>query len=167
MRKLAITLAVSAMLGLATVASAALPVNGPFAGKTSVRPINGFSDLVTFTAAGGKTLKKFQFGTLGCFGVGSFPIGTDPYGDPTNTAIVKGTIRVAANGSFTITTKPVLADPQGTVTTAVITGTFTNGTTASGTITITQNSNGDTCGPSKMKFTVAKGTPSSLGLMGP
>jgi hypothetical protein len=166
MRKLAITLAVSAMLGLVAAAAAALPVKGPFAGKTSAKRINGFNDLVTFTSSG-KTLKKFQFGTLGCFGVGSFPVGVDPYGDATNTATVKGTIPVSAKGTFTVITKPVLADPQGTVTTAVIQGTFTNSTTASGTITITQNANGDKCGPAKMKFTVEKGTPSSLGLTGP
>ena len=125
MRKLAITLAVSTMLVLAVAASAALPVTGPFAGKTSLRPINGFSDLVTFSVSG-KSLKKFTFGTLGCFAIsGAFPVGTDPYGDPTATAVVKGSIPVTPMGTFTITAKPVLADPQGTVTTAVIQGSFT------------------------------------------
>jgi hypothetical protein len=168
MRKLASTLAVSTTLALAAAAGAALPVNGAFAGKTSLRPINGFNDLVTFTSTGGgKVLKKFQFGTLGCFGNGAYPLGVDPYGDPTALAIVKTSIPVSLKGTFLLTTKPVMADAQGTVTTAVIQGTFTNSTSASGTITISQNSNGDTCGPSKMKFTVAQGTPSSLGLNGP
>ena len=90
MRKLAITLAVSTTLVLAVAASAALPVTGPFAGKTSLRPINGFSDLVTFSVSG-KSLKRFTFGTLGCFAVsGAFPVGTDPYGDPEATAVGQG-----------------------------------------------------------------------------
>jgi len=159
-------LAVSTTLVLAVAASAALPVAGPFAGKTSLRPINGFSDLVTFTVSG-KAMKKFTFGTLGCFAIsGNWPVGTDPYGDPTATAVVKRSIPVAPKGTFTITTKPVLADPQGTVTTAVIQGTFLNSKSASGTITITQSSNGDTCGPTKMKFTAVPGTPTSLGMNG-
>src|SRR4051812_40449121 len=117
MRKLAITLAVSLTLGLVAAAAAALPTNGPFAGKTSLKRINGFADLVTFTASG-KTLKKFTFGTLGCFGIsGFFPVGTDPYGDPGATAVVKGTITVSPTGTFSLTTKPLLADAQGTVTT--------------------------------------------------
>ncbi len=166
MRKLAITLAVSTTLVLAVAASAALPVTGPFAGKTSLRPINGFSDLVTFSVSG-KSLKRFTFGTLGCFAVsGAFPVGTDPYGDPEATAVVKGSIPVTPKGTFTITAKPVLADPQGTVTTAVIQGSFTNSKSAAGTITVTQTSNGDTCGPAKMKFTAVPGTPASLGMNG-
>jgi hypothetical protein len=166
MRKLAITLAVSTTLGLAAAAVAATPTSGPFAGKTSLKPINGFSDLVTFTVSG-KTLKKFTFGTLGCFAVsGFFPVGTDPYGDPTSTAVVKGTIPVTPTGTFTVTTKPVLPDAQGTVTTAVIQGSFTTAKTAAGTITVTQTANGDTCGPQKMKFTAVPGTPSSLGYNG-
>ena len=166
MRKLAITLAVSTTLVLAVAATAALPVTGQFAGKTSLRPINGFSDLVTFSASG-RSLRKFTFGTLGCFAVsGSFPVGTDPYGDPEATAVVKGSIPVTPKGTFTITAKPVLADPQGTVTTAVIQGSFTSSKSAAGTITITQTSNGDACGPAKMRFTVVPGTPTSLGMNG-
>jgi hypothetical protein len=166
MRKLAITLAVTTTLALAAVAYAALPQKGPFAGKTALRPINGFSDLVTFTApSGGKSLKKFTFGTLGCFGHGSYPIGTDPYADPTNTALMK-TITVAANGTFTLKGLATLADPEGIVTTATITGKFTSPTAVSGVITISQTDNGDTCGPQKMKFTASAGTPTSLGLNG-
>ena len=99
MRKLAITLAVLTTLALAAVALAAVPQKGPFAGKTALHPINGFADLVTFTASG-TSLKKFTFGTLGCFGHGSYPVGTDPYADPTNTAVLK-TVTVGANGTFT------------------------------------------------------------------
>ena len=82
MNRLAITLAVSTTLGLAAAAGAALPVNGAFAGKTSLRPINGFSDIITFTSAkNGAVLKKFVFGTLGCFGTSAYPVGVDPYGE--------------------------------------------------------------------------------------
>ncbi len=164
MRKLAITLAVSTTLALAAVAGASLPTNGAFAGKTSLRPINGFADLVTFTAAGnGTVLKKFMFGTLGCFGTSAYPVGVDPYGDPINEATVKGSIPVTAKGTFTITTKPVLPDPEG-VTTAVIQGTVVNSKSIAGTITISQTDKGDACGPMKMKFTAVPGTPSSLGI---
>jgi hypothetical protein len=165
MHKLAITLAVSATLGLAAAAGASLPVKGAFAGKTSLRPINGFADLVTFTSAKeGTVLTKFVFGTLGCFGTSAFPVGVDPYGVAENTATVKGSIPVTKKGTFLITTKPALADPEGIVTTAVIQGTVVNSKSIAGTITISQSDKGDTCGPSKMKFTAAPGTPSSLGI---
>ena len=164
MRKLAITLAVLTSLVLAAVVSAALPQKGPFAGKTGLHAINGFADLVTFTASG-TSVKKFTFGTLGCFGHGSFPVGTDPYADPTNTAVLK-TLTVGANGTFAFKGPATLADPQGIVTTATVTGTFSSASSASGLITITQSQNGDTCGPLKMKFTATPGTPTSLGLNG-
>jgi hypothetical protein len=164
MHRLAITLAVSLTLGLAAAAGASLPVNGAFAGKTSLRGINGFNDLVTFTSAkNGTVLKKFVFGTLGCFGTSAYPVGVDPYGEAENTATVKGTIPVI-KGDFLLTTKPTLADPEGTVTTAVIKGTVVNSKSITGTITVSQSDNGDTCGPSKMTFTAAPGTPSSLGI---
>ena len=108
MRKLAITLAVVTTLALAAVAYGALPQKGPFAGKTGLHSINGFSDLVTFTA-NGTSLKKFTFGTLGCFGHGSYPVGTDPYADPTNTAVLK-TLTVGANGTFSL--KGVATSPS-------------------------------------------------------
>jgi hypothetical protein len=164
MRKLAITLAVLTTLALAAVALAAVPQKGPFAGKTALRPINGFADLVTFTASG-TSLKKFTFGTLGCFGHGSYPVGTDPYADPTNTAVLK-TLTVGANGAFSFKGPATLADPQGIVTNATVTGTVSSPTSISGIITITQTQNGDTCGPAKMKFTATPGTPTSLGLNG-
>jgi hypothetical protein len=163
MRKLAITLAVLTTFALAASAWATVvPSNGAFAGKTAAHPINGFSDLVTFKVTSGKFLKKFTFGTLGCFGVGSFPIGTDPYGDPTNTGVI-ASIPVT-KGAFKYTAKVTLPESDGTVTTALVQGSFTSSKAVSGTITISQSDNGDTCGPSKMKFTAVPGTPSSLGL---
>jgi hypothetical protein len=168
MRKLAITLAVSTTLGLAVAASAALPTVGKYAGKTSSHPINGFPNIITFTAAsGGRLLTKFQFGTLGCFGNGSYPVGVDPYGDPSAIGTVKS-IPVAANGTFLVTVKPTFSASDGSTTTAVITGFFANAKFASGMITISQKtSKGDKCGPAKMKFTAVPGTPQSLGLNGP
>jgi hypothetical protein len=166
MRKLAITLAGLTTLALAAAAYAALPQKGPFAGKTGLHSINGFVDLVTFTASpNGKSLRKFTFGTLGCFGHGSYPVGTDPYADPTNTALMK-TIPVDANGTFTLKGIATLADPQGIVTTATVTGAFTSTSAVSGTITLSQTDNGDACGPQKMKFSATSGTPTSLGLNG-
>ncbi|HEY4346126.1 MAG TPA: hypothetical protein VGM80_00940 [Gaiellaceae bacterium] len=162
MRRLAITLAVITTLGLAATALAALPAKGPFAGKTSLHPINGFPDLVTFrTSAKGLALTKFQFGTLGCFGTGSFPVGTDPYGDPTAVATIKS-IPVTTKGTFLFTAKPVLPDAGATITTTVIKGTFSSTKSVSGTIAVTQTDNGDKC-TSTMKFTAVPGTPSSLG----
>ena len=108
MRKLAITLAVSSTLVLRPSPAPRFRGKGAFAGTTSLHPINGFDDLVTFNAsATGKSLKKFQFGTLGCFGTGAFPVGTDPYGAPEATATIKS-ITVLPNGSFTVTSKQKL-----------------------------------------------------------
>jgi hypothetical protein len=162
MHKLAITLAVSTALALAASAWATVvPSGGPYAGKTGVPSINGFPDVVSFNVSGGK-MKKFTFGTLGCFGHGSFPVGTDPYGDPTNTVII-ASIPVT-KGAFKYTAKPSLPDASGTVTTVTVQGSFTSPKAASGTILISQSDNGDTCGPAKMKFSVTPGTPTSLGL---
>jgi hypothetical protein len=167
MRKLAITLAVSSALVLSAVAGAVVPTHGAFAGTTSLRAINGFNDIVTFSASStGKTLKKFQFGTLGCFGTGAFPVGVDPYGAPEGTATIKS-ITVLPNGTFTVTSKQMLPGAENnTMTTAVVQGKFTSSSKVSGTISISQSANGDVCGPTKMKFTAQPGTPSSLGLNG-
>ncbi len=167
MRKLVIALAALTTLGAAAVAGAALPTKGAFAGTTSLRPINGFDDIVTFNAAAtGKALKRFQFGTLGCFGTGAFPVGTDPYGSPEARATITS-ITVAPNGSFIVTSKQMLPGASNNMmTTAVVQGAFTSPTKVSGTISISQSSNGDVCGPTKMKFTAQPGTPSSLGLDG-
>ena len=162
MRKLAITLAVSTTLVLAASAWAVVPSNGPFAGKTALHPINGFADVLSFNMSGGKAMRKFTFGTLGCFGVGAFPVGTDPYGDPTNTVVI-GSIPVK-KGVFKFTTKPTLPEANGTVTTVTVQGSFTSSKAVNGIISVSQSDNGDTCGPSKMKFSATPGTPTSLGL---
>jgi hypothetical protein len=165
MRKVAITLAVTSTFVFAAVAGAVLPRHGAFAGTTSLHSINGFDDVVIFNAsATGKTLTKFQFGTLGCFGTGAFPVGVDPYGAPEATATIRS-IAVLPNGSFTVTSKQKLPGAT-TMTTAVVQGRFTGSSKVSGTIAVSQSSNGDVCGPTKMKFTAQSGTPSSLGLDG-
>ena len=123
---------------LAAGATAALPGSGPFAGTTSLHSINGFADIVSFNSSGGgRILRKFTFSTLGCFGSGAFPVGTDPYGDPTNTAVIRS-IAVKPTGTFILTTKPTLPEAEGTVTTAVIQGAFASTKSVSGTITISQ-----------------------------
>jgi len=166
MRKLAITLAAISTLCLAAAAWAALPSKAAFAGTTSLHPINGFSDLVTFSAAAnGLSLKTFQFGTLGCFGHGSYPVGTDPYGDPTAVGTIKSVV-VSSKGVILMTTKPAFPQAGLMVTTATLKGKFTSATALSGTITISQSDNGDKCGPTTMKFSAAPGTPTSLGLNG-
>ncbi len=167
MRKLATTLALTATLALAAAAGAALPTSGAFAGKTSLRPINGFPDLVTFVSAkSGHVLRKFTFGTLGCFGTGAFPVGVDPYGMPESIGAMP-LVKVSPKGTFVLTAKPKFAGSDGTVTTATIKGRFVNRKVVKGTITISQLQNGDKCGPSTMKFTAVPGTPASLGFNGP
>jgi hypothetical protein len=167
MRKLAIMLALSITFGLAGAAVAALPTKGKFAGKTSLHSINGFHDLVTFVSAnGGRTLKKFTFGTLGCFGTGAFPVGVDPYGMPESIGSIPK-VKVNANGTFLVIAKPKFAGDNGAVTTATVKGVFATARSVKGTITITQVSDGDKCGPAKMKFTAVPGTPDSLGISGP
>ena len=80
MRRFVLALALSTTLGLAGSALAALPSSGEFTGTTSVHSLNGFQDLVTFdSTAAGRRLKQFQFGTLGCMGTGTFPVGDDPF----------------------------------------------------------------------------------------
>jgi len=158
-RKLAIVSAAVAALLLTASAFAVLPQKGKFAGTTNLHG-NGFKDGVAFTVINnGLTLHDFQFGTLGCFGTGAFPVGVDPYALATSVGTVK-TIPVTAKGTFIATTKPSFAETDGITTTAVISGAFTSKTAVNGTIVITQVDNQkDKCGPTKMKFTAAPGVP--------
>jgi hypothetical protein len=166
MRKLAITLAVSTTFVLAATAFAALPTSGAFAGKTSLHPINGFPDLVTFASTnGGRALKKFTFQTLGCFGTGPIPVGVNPYGQPDSIGVMP-TVPVTATGTFQYTATAKFNPTVTTITTATIKGAFLTPKFLTGTITITQTLGGDKCGPSTMKFTAVPGTPASLGYTG-
>lgn len=159
MRKLALTLSLSTMLGLAGAAAAALPVAGDFAGTTSVHSINGFQDPVTFVSVdGGRTLKQFQFSTLGCMGTGSFPVGVDPW--VTGSALgTVASVPVSAKGAILLTARPYFSETDGIVTTVRITGSFTSARAVEGTISVSQSEHGSKCGPTTMKFSAAPGTP--------
>jgi hypothetical protein len=155
-RKLIIALAATMALAAAGAAAAALPHAGArYSGSTSSKVVNGFGNTVTFLA-GARTLKRFSFGTLGCFGFGTFPVGVDPYA--TSIAQLPKQVPVTAKGTFAVSAVTASwngGDP-GMQLKVTVTGAFTSATAAKGTIAITEsNGNGGTCGPAKMTF-VAK-----------
>jgi hypothetical protein len=166
MRKLALILASTTALVLVGSSLAALPHRGNFTGKTTAHATNGFDDLVTFTAsAGGRTLRNFQFGTLGCMGNGFFPVGVDPF----EQAYTQGTINsvpVSTKGVVDLTTKPYFAETDNIVTSVTIKATFTSATAVNGTIAVSQSEHGSTCSANLMKFSAIPGTPASLGYAG-
>jgi hypothetical protein len=167
MRKLALPLALATLLGLTGTAGAALPVAGDFTGITSAHGMNGFHDLVTFvTANGGRTLKQFQFGTLGCEGTGSFPVGVDPYAQSYTLGTIPK-VSVGPTGSVLLKAKPSFPSPGNVVTSVTIKASFTSSKAVSGTIAVTQTENGTSCTASTMKFSAVPGTPQSLGYEGP
>jgi hypothetical protein len=155
-RKLIIALALTTTLATVAAATAALPRPGArYTGPTNSKKVNGFGNSVTFLA-GSRSLKRFSFGTLGCFGYGTFPVGVDPYS--TSLAQLPKLIPVTAKGTFSIASTPA-SWSGGDVSThlkVTVTGTFTSATAAAGTISITETGvNGGSCGPVKMTF-VAK-----------
>jgi len=167
MRRFVLTLALSTTLGLAGPALAALPSSGEFTGTTSVHSMNGFPDLVTFqSSAAGRKLRQFQFGTLGCMGTGSFPLGVDPFAQDYTLATV-ALVPVSAQGAILVTTTPTFPDAGGIVTSVTITGTFTSPKAVHGTIAVSQSENGSKCVAKTMKFSAVPGTPDSLGYQGP
>src|SRR5436189_2496295 len=100
-----IALALTMTPAVAAAASAALPHPGArYTGPTSSKVVNGFGNTVTFLA-GSRSLKRFSFGTLGCFGYGTFPVGVDPYS--TSLAQVQKLVPVTARGTFAIPSTPV------------------------------------------------------------
>ena len=166
MRKLVLVVAL-ASLAWAAAALGVLPTSGDFTGTTSARGMNGFKDLVTFVSTkNGRSLRQFQFGTLGCMGTGAFPVGVDPYALAYTEATIP-TVAVSSTGQVTLTTKPSFAETDGITTSATIKATFTSSKAVSGTIAVTQTENGSKCGPVTMKFSAVPGTPNSLGLEGP
>jgi hypothetical protein len=167
MGKRASLLAVVATLCLAGPAAASLPAAGNFAGTTSAHGMNGFHDLVTFLAtSGGRTLKQFQFGTLGCMSTGDYPLGVDPYAQSDTLGTISK-VPVAATGAIELTTKPSFPDAGNVVTLVTVKATFTTAKTVDGTIAVKQSENGTTCNAPTMKFTAVPGTPQSLGYEGP
>jgi hypothetical protein len=161
-RKLIIALALTTALAGAAVSSGAVPRAGVrFTGTTSAKEVNGFGDSITFLT-GAKSLKSLSFGTLGCFGYGSFPVGVDAYA--ISLAQLRASVLFTAKGTFDAKNlQPSWngGDP-GTKLFVNLTGAFTSPTAISGTITYSEKtSNGGTCGPSKMKFSAKPGSSSS------
>jgi hypothetical protein len=157
MRKL--IFATMTMFLAATCAAAAITPNVGvrFTGPTSAKVVNGFGDTVTFLT-GRTTLKRFSFGTLGCFGYGSFPVGVDPYG--ISIAQLTKSVPLSATGAFKIASTTATyggADPSLKIKVSVA-GQFGSTKSAKGLITLTETgANGGSCGPVKMTFTASTG----------
>jgi len=155
-RKLIIALVLTTTLSAVTAATGALPRAGArYTGPTSSKVVNGFGNSVTFLA-GAKSLRRFSFGTLGCFGYGTFPVGVDPYS--TSIAQLPKAVPVTAKGAFSVTSEAANwnGGDSGMKLKVTLTGTFSSTTAAKGTILVSEsNGNGGTCGPLKMTF-VAK-----------
>jgi hypothetical protein len=154
-RKLMTALALAMTLGIVAAASAALPHAGArYTGPTNSKVVNGFGNTVTFLA-GARSLKRFSFGTLGCFGYGTFPVGVDPYS--TSLAQLAKAVPVTAKGTFAVTSTPANwsgGDADTKLKVSVV-GAFSSATAAKGTISITETGANGSCGPVKMTF-VAK-----------
>ena len=155
MRRLMIALGMTTTLVVVAAASAALPHPGArYTGPTNSKVVNGFGNTVTFLA-GARSLKRFSFGTLGCFGYGTFPVGVDPYS--TSLAQLPTSVPVTANGTFAVTAAPANwngGDASTKIKVSVV-GAFSSATAAKGTITVTEIGENGSCGPVKMTF-VAK-----------
>ena len=155
MRKLMTALVLTMTLGAVAAAAAALPHAGArYTGPTNSKVVNGFGNTVTFLA-GARSLKRFSFGTLGCFGYGTFPVGVDPYS--TSLAQLPKAVPVTAKGTFVVTSTPATwsgGDADTKLKVSII-GTFSSATAAKGTISVTETGANGSCGPVKMTF-VAK-----------
>lgn len=157
MRKLMTALVLAMTLGAVAAASAALPHAGArYTGPTNSKVVNGFGNTVTFLA-GARSLKRFSFGTLGCFGYGTFPVGVDPYS--TSLAQLPKAVPVTAKGTFVVTSTPATwsgGDADTKLKVSII-GTFSSATAAKGTISVTETGANGSCGPVKMTFVVKVG----------
>ena len=158
-RRQIIALVVTTTLVAVAAATAALPRSGArYTGPTNSKVVNGFGNTVTFLA-GSRSLKRFSFGTLGCFGYGTFPVGVDPYS--TSLAQVQKLVPVTAKGTFALTSTPVSwsGGDAATKLKVTITGTFSSATAAQGTIWVSETgANGGSCGPVKMTFVAKVGS---------
>ena len=157
MRKLIIALALTTSLATAASAGAVLPHLGRFTGPTSAKNVNGFGDTVTFVA-GSKAIRDFSFGTLGCFGYGTYPYQVDPYS--TSLVQFRASIPMTAKGAFTVTNaKNTWAGGDSTTKLMIsVTGQATSATSVKGTISIIEKGTLGNCGPYKMTFTAKPGT---------
>jgi len=154
-RKLMIALVLTTALTAAAASAAVAPRAGVrWNGYTNAKKVNGFDDNVTFLT-GTKTLRGFSFGTVGCFGYGTFPVGVDPYA--TSLAQIKP-VPLSSKGTFTITAAPAAWSGGDSATTLLVTvsGQFSTARSASGTINVTEKANGTSCS-AKMTFTVKPG----------
>jgi len=162
MRKLIFAITTALLAATCAAAAAVMPhVGARYTGPTSAKVVNGFGDTVTFLT-GRTTLKRFSFGTLGCFGYGTFPVGVDPYG--TSIAQLTKSVPLIATGTSAGTFKiaPTVATYGGADDSiklkAAVVGQFSTPTSAKGIITLTETgANGGSCGPVKMTFTAALG----------
>jgi hypothetical protein len=143
---------------LTAVAVAAKPVHGAhFKGRTSAAPVVGFFAPVNFVvSADGRSLKGFSYGSFGCQGAGGFRPGVNPY---TGGSIFRvAGIKVSPAGHFSVSgaKSKFSIDGQITTTTSAVTGHFTKGKVATGSITFSQKFGGSLsggCGPAKITFT--------------
>ena len=156
MRKLIIAITTTLFAATYAAAASVMPhVGARFTGPTNAKVVNGFGDTVTFLT-GRTTLKRFSFGTLGCFGYGQFPTGVDPYG--ISIAQLTKSVPLSATGAFKITSTTASyggADSSTKIKVSVI-GQFSSTTSAKGTISVIETgANGGSCGPVKMTFTAS------------
>src|SRR5262249_41908933 len=125
-----------------------------FKGVTSEHAVNGYKPTIQFTSlAGGRTIKFFTFQTLGCFGHGSFPVGTDPF---VETPWRLPAITVSPTGTYTAKLKATSPAPDAGKMTVTVTGTFATAGKSTGKISFSQDDGqGSTCGPKTVKFAVS------------
>jgi hypothetical protein len=151
MRTLVVTAIAGAALVLTAAALAVLPTQRTiFKGETSERAVNGYKPVVRFTSlSGGRQIKFFYFETLGCFGHGRFPVGTDPYSEnPWRLTAIP----VSKDGTYSAKVKGTGLSPDAGTMAATVTGSFTSASNATGKITFSQAQEGATCGPRTVKF---------------
>lgn len=140
--------------------------SGSYRGTTSLSPINGYRDPVSFTIAPtGDAIESFSFGTLGCVGgVGGFIARQDPWGGAALKQI--SSITIGADDSFSGTGETVRAIPEPRFNDTlryVVTGHFLpGGHAAAGTIAVSERvvepvaHRDERCGPVTMTFTASR-----------
>jgi hypothetical protein len=148
-RILIAALAAALSLLLAVSALAAHPKAGKtYRGFTSEEPFNGFKAPVSFkVSSDGKRLLGFLWYGFGCMGAGG---AGNPYTGTGYTYHKIGTIKVSANGTFSVKNAKWTFNappPQNglLVTISTIDGRFKNAKTATGQIRYTQTLQGSTC----------------------
>jgi hypothetical protein len=151
MRRLIVTAIAGAALVLTATALAVLPTQRTvFKGVTSEHAVNGYKPVVKFTSlSGGRQIKFFYFETLGCFGHGRFPVGTDPFSEnPWRLTAFP----VSKDGTYSAKVRGRGLSPAAGTMTATVTGSFTSVSKTTGKITFSQAQEGATCGPQTIKF---------------